>query len=127
MCDVFEHLVEDDDYAAYAMMGGKGHVKICPKYYSCDIIMVPHVITTALGMGWIFPKRSPFLPIFHKHLTIIQETGVLHRIADTYDPLKGMPNQICKEYDGEPIGAEKCFSLFGMMLSGACFSIITFM
>ena len=89
--------------------------------------MVPHVIATSLGMGWIFPKRSPFLPIFHKHITLIKETGVYNRIGDTYDPLKGMPGQICKEYDGEPIGAEKSFSLFGMMISGACLSVITLM
>ena len=120
-------LVEDDSYASYVMTGGKGHLKRCPEYYSCDIIVVPHVITTSLGSGWIFPKRSPFLPIFHKHATLIKETGVLERIANTYNELKGMPGQICAEYDGKPIGAEKCFSLFGMMLFGIGISVITLM
>ena len=59
----------------------------------------------------MFPKRSPLFPIFNQQFNKIKETKIYNRIGSSYDPNKFTPGQICPEYDGKQIGAEKC-SLF---------------
>ena len=121
---MLDKVVEDNSYAAYQQVNGKGHLQRCAAYYSCDIVMVPYVITQSLGGGWIFPKRSPLLSFFRVHLNAMRERGIFARIGGSYNDLKGMPGQICKEYDGEAIGINKSFSLFGIVFTGIGISAI---
>lgn len=70
-----------------------------------------------MGGGWAFPKGSEFLPIFKHYGFSIKEAGTYKRAKDWYEKNKG-PDQTCTEYDGNPIGIHKCFSLFGIMFLG---------
>ena len=127
MCNSFNKIVEDDSFAAYQQVNGKGHMSRCDAYYSCKVVMVPYVITQSLGGGWIFPKRSPLLSFFRLNLNAMRERGIFARIGGSYNDRKGMPGQICKEYDGEAIGINKCFSLFGIVFAGMGLSAIIFL
>ena len=89
--------------------------------------MVPHVIWESFGGGWIFPKRSPLFPFFNLHINAMKERGIYSRIGGSYNEFERMPGQICKEYDGEAIGINKTFSLFGIIFTGIGLSVIIFM
>ena len=67
-------------------------------------------------MGWLFPKRSPFLPIFNKYFWELKEGGHWDRINSKpeYDPTKLLPDQECDTLDGHPIRMFKVISLFAM-------------
>ena len=121
-----EKLVEDDTYAGYAQVGGSGDLFWCDVYYKCNVVKVPYVISRSLGNGWIFPKRSALLSMFNVYVSAIKERGVSTRIGNSYayPILPGMPLQLCKEYDGEAIGINKSFSLFGIIFVGAGFSLL---
>ena len=112
------------------MLGGDqtGCMIDSPEYRKCEVVVIPHVIYKSSGKGWIFPKNSALLPIFQYYVkAIMKEGALLKRIERTYmmNPLEQC--QICVEYDGSPIGAEKTFSLFGLMFAGVGVSMITFL
>ena len=98
------------------------------EYRKCKLVVIPHVIYKSAGSGWVFPKNSALLPIFRYYVTsIMKEGAILTRVSRSYtkNPLEKC--QTCEEYDGSPIGAEKTFSLFGLMFAGVGFSIIIFL
>ena len=97
-----------------------------PEYRKCEIVVIPHVIHKAFGGGWVFQKNSALLPIFQYYVTAIMKEGaLLTRIARSYTMNPFERCQICDDYDGSPIGAEKVFSLFGVMFAGVGISILT--
>ena len=114
-CEFFDEVVEDPSYAAYAM-SSPGGMRMCTAYFDCEVVLVPHVIDTSIGGGWAFPKDSEFLPVFKHYGFQLSEAGNYKRLKESYE-LKG-PEQTCTEYDGNPIGIHKCFSLFGIIFLG---------
>ena len=112
--------MEDDDYAIYKRQ--HGFPKDCKKYHNCEVVHSPFYVSSTFGSGWLFPKYSPFYPIFYKHVTLLHEKGIVKRIKSSYDPARGLPDQICPTYDGDPIGIMKSFSLFGIVLCGVAMS-----
>ena len=118
-------MMEDPSYAAYAMFSKDGERDCENTFKKCEVIAVPQVVDTSMGGGWAFPKNSEFFAIFKNYGYLMDETGAYNRIkALTEDP---GPAQICTEYDGNPIGIHKCFSLFGLLCLGAGLSILVFM
>ena len=103
--------MEDDSYAGYMMSTSEsGSISSCEKWVNCEVVVIPHIIHKTLGSGWIFPKNSPFLPIFKHYVNNIKERAILNWIFASYSDRKG-PDQICPAYDGKSIGLEKAFSL----------------
>ena len=103
-----------------------GSMSSCEKWINCEVVIIPHIIHKTLGSGWIFPKNSPFLPIFKHYVNNIKEGALLSWIFASYSDRKG-PDQICPAYDGKSIGLEKAFSLFGIISFGLGLSFILFM
>jgi hypothetical protein len=92
----------------------------CEKWSNCEIASIPYVVDKDLGSGWIFPKKSAFLPIFKYYISRMKEGAIYRRIISS----QGMPRRICPEYAGKPIGLEKVVSLLGVIILGAGFSVI---
>ena len=113
-------MYEDPSFAAYVMVE-EGGLARCKRYYNCEIVKVPYIIDTAMGGGWVFPKDSPFFPVFEYQVSILKEGGVYKRILQSYKDHTGQ-EQVCTDYDGQPIGLYKCFSLFGILLAGLLLS-----
>ena len=128
-----ESIVEDDSYVGYIQgSSSDGCMDNCELYRDCKAVVIPYVIYKSAGSGWIFPKNSPLLPIFQHYVTsLVKEGGMMKKIEDKIkiemdnNPL--MPCQICADYDGAPIGIEKAFSLFGLLIGGAGLCWITFL
>ena len=120
-----DHIVKDDSYAAYmTMLQESGSFESgCKKWIECEVVVIPHVIHKTLGGGWIFPKFSPFLPMFRHYVNKLREGGILDAIIASRSYRRGQ-DQICPKYDGKPIALEKSFSLFGIMYFGLGVSFI---
>ena len=119
-CEAFDMVTEDDEYAVYKRQ--YGFPTDCERYRKCEVVHSPFYVSTTFGSGWLFPKNSPFYPIFLKHVRLVLEKGIVKRIQKSFDPKESLPNQICPTYDGDPIGIKKSFSLFGIVLSGVVIS-----
>ena len=128
-----ESIVEDDSYVGYIQgSSGDGCMRDCEVYQDCKVVVIPYTIYKSAGSGWIFPKNSPLLPIFSHYVTsLLKEGGMYGRISNKVsiemgsNPLEQC--QICSDVEGEPIGIEKAFSLFGLMIAGGGLSLITFL
>ena len=124
---VLKTITDDDSYVGYMSSGSKtGCMGNSPEFRDCKVMVIPYVIRKTSGSGWVFPKNSPLLPVFnHLHTSIMKEGALYKRINIQYASNPLAKCQICDDYDGKPIGPEKVFSLFGLMVAGACFSFIT--
>ena len=128
-----ESIVEDDSYVGYIQgSSGDGCMRDCEVYQDCKVVVIPYTIYKSAGSGWIFPKNSPLLPIFSHYVTsLMKEGGMYARISNKVviergaNPLEQC--QSCSDIEGEPIGIEKAFSLFGLMIAGGGLSLITFL
>ena len=128
-----ESIVEDDSYVGYIQgSSGDGCMRDCEVYQACKVVVIPYTIYKSAGSGWIFPKNSPLLPIFSHYVTsLMKEGGMYARISNKVviergaNPLEQC--QSCSDIEGEPIGIEKAFSLFGLMIAGGGLSLITFL
>ena len=118
-------MVEDPSFSAYVMIE-KGGLARCKRFYNCEIVKIPYIIDTAMGGGWVFPKNSPFYPIFDYYVSTLKEGGIYKRILDSHKEHQGQ-EQVCTDYDGKPIGLYKCFSLFGLFLGGIILSALVFL
>ena len=126
-------IVEDDSYVGYIQgSSGDGCMRDCDLYRHCKVVVIPYTIYKSAGSGWIFPKNSPLLPIFSHYVTsLMKEGGMYTRISNKVgiemgsNPLEQC--QSCSDIEGEPIGIEKAFSLFGLMIAGGGLSLITFL
>ena len=126
-------IVEDDSYVGYIQgSSGDGCMRDCDEYRDCKVVVIPYTIYKSAGSGWIFPKNSPLLPIFSHYVTsLMKEGGMYARISNKVviergaNPLEQC--QSCSDIEGEPIGIEKAFSLFGLMIAGGGLSLITFL
>lgn len=119
-------MLEDDSYSVH-FLSAKGFMKNCKAYHECKVIKAPFATAkVAGGAGWLFSKRSPYLPVFQKYYREAKETGALHRLWQhpKYTPNALLPDQICEELDGEPIGMDKAFSLFMMLCGGGSLSLL---
>ena len=99
----------------------------CSKYQTCEAVIAPFIEGRYPGgVGWIFPKRSPFLPIFNQFYWDIKEAGLLDRIwaQPKYSPNKLLPKHECETLDGHPIHMHKVISLFTMLFGAFCCSLI---
>ena len=103
--------------------------KRCSEYQKCEVVAAP--FTEGYfpgGVGWIFPKRSPFLPIFKKYFWELKEAGHKQRIYNKpeYKDSHLLPDQECETLDGHPISMFKVISLFTMFFGTAFLSSVIF-
>ena len=98
-----------------------GAINNCDKWNNCEIVVIPHVVYTVLGSGWIFPKQSKFLPIFKHYFNIMNEGAVYGWIYSSYGD--DTTDRVCHNYAGKPIGWEKVVSLLGAFILGAGLSV----
>ena len=82
------------------------------------------------GSGWMFEKRSPFLPIFNHYFNKIKESATFKRLQrrrnrPEFDSNYYFPEPTCDTQRGKPIGLYKIFSTFAIVMIGAgvCFII----
>ena len=80
------------------------------------------------GGGWIFPKRSPLLPILHKYYWELKEKGFQDRLSRTPErsPSHLLPDQECDTLEGHPISMHKVISVVAMFFGGFCLSLMIF-
>lgn len=72
----------EDDSSAYFSVRTKPHLK-CKRYQKCETVVVPFTEGRHPGgSGWLFPKRSPFLPVFKEHYWKLKEAGYWQRIEN---------------------------------------------
>ena len=101
----------------------------CPAYQKCKVVIAPFTEGRINGgMGWLFPKRSPFLPIFNKYYWEVKEAGHYERVYNKpeYDKTHLLPDQECEDLDGHPISMHKVISLFALFFSTAFLSATIF-
>ena len=79
------------------------------------------------GGGWMFPKRSPFYPIFNHYFIELEASGVYKRIGEFWDENSHLPPQVCPDYDGKAIKIEKIVSLFLLSAGGVALSVLIFL
>ena len=127
-CEKMDKLVDDDSFAVFAVYG-EGSPPDCTCYKKCKVVKTPFVVSKMLGAGWMFPRRSPFLPILKHYFGLFKEAGTYNRLKDSHKENKNnhLPDQECFEYDGHPIQMQKAVSLFGLILGGMGLSFIIFL
>ena len=123
-CEQMDKLVDDDSFAQFYIESGSPH---CDSYKKCKVVKTPFVVSKMLGAGWMFPRRSPFLPILKHYFGLFKEAGTYNRLKDSHDENNHLPDQECFEYDGHPIQMQKAVSLFGLILGGMGISFIIFL
>ena len=120
-------MAEDDNFALFAISVG-ANVN-CKIYQTCEVVNTPFTDGKFPGgMGWLFPKRSPFLPIFNKLFWKMKEGGLIDRIAfqPEYTPNKLLDTQVCETLDGDPISMHKVVSLFALFAVAFSFTLAIF-
>ena len=123
-CEQMDTIVEDESFALFLIAAGRN---VCNSYEKCEVVKTPVVFATTVGAGWMFPKRSPFLPILKIYFGLVQEAGSYNRVLDYYNEKKLLPEQECLKYDGDPIQMRKAVSLIGIILGGTGLSFIIFL
>ena len=91
-------------------------------YQKCAIIALPRKYGVS-QMGHVVPKNSSLTSAFTYFTNHFIESGSVARIKHLYKTNE----QNCPSYMGKPLGLEKCFSLFGMILIVAGLSFICFL
>ena len=113
------------------MIRSEPDLQSCKATRDCSVVVAP-VTTGPLGTGggWMFQKRSPFLPIFRHYHDMIRESGTFWRLHQ-YENRPEMqsdyfyPEPICETHKGKPIGLYKISSIFVIVVIGIgiCFLI----
>ena len=125
-----ETVANDSSYALFIIREEPG-LKLCKVTRDCSVVLAP--VTTgplATGVGWIFQKRSPFLPIFRHYHDMIRESGTFLRLHQYENRPEMQSNYfysepICETHKGKPIGLYKISSIFVIVVLGIgiCFLI----
>ena len=126
---MMDKLVEDDSYAQFSIGNKNSGYVVCKRYQRCEVVKAPFTEGSFPGgAGWLFPKRSPFLPIFNQYFWELKYAGHWNRIISKpeYDPTKLLPYQECETLDGHPISMHKVISLFAMFFGAAFISFAIF-
>ena len=124
-------MVEDDSYALF-LVASETPAE-CDRFYKCDIVAAPFLTGIInIGKGWMFQKRSPFLPLFKRTFRKMEEAGTVRKIEDKTRREQNferyhLTDQICNALDGNPIGREKSWSLLLFFVGGVGLSQIIFM
>ena len=122
-------MVEDGSYTQFCIGSKTSCYVPCKKYQRCEVVKAPFFEGSFPGgVGWLFPKRSPFLPIFNQYYWELKNTGHWNRINSKpeYDPTKLLPYQECETLEGHPIGMHQVISLFAMFFGAAFISFAIF-
>ena len=123
-----DKLVEDDSYVQFRLES-KTSGSLCKRYQRCEVVKAPFTEGSYPGgVGWLFPKRSPFLSVFNHYYWELKYAGHWNRIGNKpeYNPTKLLPYQECETLDGHPISMHKVISLFTMFLAVAFISLAIF-
>ena len=124
-----ETIANDSSYAIFRIgPEPKPNSQICG---GCSVVRAP--ITTgplATGSGWMFQKRSSYLPIFRHYYNMIRESGTTWRLSNLvnrpeFQSEKYSPKPTCETHKGKPIGFYKTSSIFAIVMIGLgiCFLI----
>ena len=117
--DLLNALMKDDSTVVY---GNPQSQKSYELYKKCKVIALPKKYGHS-QMGHIIPKNSSFTSAFTYFIAQMIESGTVDRFKSIYQ----FEPQVCPTYEGQPVGIEKCFSLFGILCIGAGLSIIWFL
>ncbi len=88
-------------------------------YQDCEIVVTDGKYFIS-PYAWMFPKNSPFLPIFNHYIREIIESGQWNAIVEKYSP----PPQICPYTSGKPIEFANCFTAFLILCIGLTASLL---
>jgi hypothetical protein len=113
-----ERVMEDPDFALF---GEAMSQKSFEHYKTCKFIAIPGKYGN-YPSGYILPKNSSIGPIFRYYIKRLIESGSVDQIKLVYQ--KTYEDQACPNYRGKPIGHNKTFSLFGMYITAAMFSLM---
>ena len=129
-CDAFEKLANDSSYAWFGISNGVS--TSCKRNWDCSVKNAPFTTgILGIGGGWMFKKRSPFLPILNHYFLLMEESGTVWRLRrrmhrPEYDLNYYLPKQKCEHYEGKPIGIHKASSVFGILIIGIATCFIFF-
>ena len=95
----------------------------------CSVAIAPFTSgALAQGNGWMFQKRSPFLPVFNHYFNKIKESATFKRLRrlsnrPEYESNYYFSKPTCETRKGNPIGLYKISSMFAIVIigAGACF------
>ena len=124
---MFEKVANDDNYAMFRI-SSKAHLPL-KHYKNCDVVAAP--FTTGVfagGAGWLFPKRSPFLPIFRQYFWQLSDAGLFKKIATNpeYQPFFLLPHQECETFNWHSVSIQQLAILFSTIVGGFGLSLLTF-
>ena len=127
-CLMLEKVARDNSYVFFGFLSIAliGH---CEAFQKCEVVEAPFTEGSMVGgVGWLFPKRSPFLPLFNQMFWDLKEKGFMQRIQNQpqYNPNKLLSLQECETLDGQAISMLKVISLFSMLGGAACVSLLIF-
>ena len=116
-----ERALEDPDYALF---GEAMSQKSFDHYKTCKFIAIP-VKYGKYPSGYVLPKNSSIGHIFRYYIKRLIEGGSVDQIKIVHQKI--YEDQACPNYRGKPIGQNKTFSLFGMYITAAMFSLLVLM
>ena len=111
--------MEDDGVIVY---GSALSQKSFDIYKSCKAVALPRKYGFT-QMGQTIPKNSSFTSAFTYYINQFKESGTVDRLKEIYK----LEDQVCPTYEGQPIGIQKCFFLFGILSIGGGLSILWFL
>ena len=91
----------------------------------CSVVIAPFTSGGhGKGSGWMFEKRSPFLPIFNHYFNKIREAATFKRLSEyhnrpEFDSNYYLQIPTCETNKGKPIGLYKISSTFAVVMIGA--------
>ena len=122
MCNVMETIANESSNAYFKISSNP--LTSCQRVFDCSVVIAPFT-TGALGTGtgWMFQKRSPFLPIFRHYHDMIRESGTFWRLHEfenrpDFQSNYFYPEPICETHKGKPIGLYKISSIFVIVVIG---------
>lgn len=130
MCDVMEEIANESNNA-YFKISSKP-LTSCRRVFDCSVVIAPFT-TGALGTGtgWMFLKRSPFLPIFNYYYNMMKESGSIERLRrrrnrPEFDSNYYKPKATCQNHEEKAIAIYKSASLFIILMIGVGVGFLIF-
>ena len=106
---------------AYTVAYYESTMNLIPAYINCDIVDIrPPIRKTRLAFAT--RENFPFFHEFKHHINKLKQVGLVQKYINSYK----MEDQICKDYSGEPVTIQQCFSAFQILAAGMTVALLGF-
>ena len=97
----------------YAVAYSESSIKLTRAYIECNIVQIRPPIRKSL-LAFATRKHFPYYQTFEDHINNLKVVGLVQKYIQSYQ----MEAQICKDYSGEPVPIQQCFSAFQILITG---------